>query len=342
MRVSNSFVAPNRRGFLMGASAALALAGGPGGVWASGLTGRFGFGSPGYGWAVAYIADDVGAWTDAGITLSVQNFPSGRESMQALLANSLEFATSTDTPVVFSALGGLRPIILASYSRYSRDMKIVVRKDRGIDPDAPASIRGKTIATRMGTSAQYVLSRYLVLAGLAEADIKVVDLPPADMITAAVNGDVDGFVWSTQSAALASERSQGATATMNDDELPRYFRSHQLLLTNERVVSEQPELLAPAVAGILAAGRYILTKPDWVDLVAERVKADVEIVRAATDDFEFDVRLDEAFLNDLVDQAEWAIAQGLAEKPEGDLRALLRGLIYEKPLAELAPDKVSL
>ncbi len=44
----------------------------------------------------------------------------------ALLAGSADFSTSTDTPFIFAALQGLKPIVLINYSRYSRDMKIVV------------------------------------------------------------------------------------------------------------------------------------------------------------------------------------------------------------------------
>lgn len=339
------FMTLGRRRFLQGSGAAIALLALGGGVRqaaAADLSARFGYGSVGYTWTVAFVAEEAGTWKDAGVELTALDFPTGRESMQALLAGSLDFGTSTDTPVVFSALGGLRPIILASYSRYSRDMKLVVRPDRGIDPADPASIRGKTIATRVGTSGQYFLSRYLLLAGLEPDTVTVVDLPPADMVTALVRGDIDGFAWTSQAAALASERSDGATATMNDDDLPDYFRSHQLLLTNESVVESRPEILEPAIAAFLAAQDRIHADGTWVDLVAARVKAEPDVVRAATDEFEFDIRLDTALLDDLVEHGEWAIEAGLVEKPAGDLRELFRGLIHEKPLAALAPDRVSL
>ena len=78
------------------------------------------YGSTGYTWALAFLAEEIGTWAEVGVDLTALDFPTGRESMQALLGGSAEFATSTDTPVVFAALQGLKPQIVASYSRYTR------------------------------------------------------------------------------------------------------------------------------------------------------------------------------------------------------------------------------
>ena len=62
----------------------------------------------------------------------------------------------------------------------------------------------------------------------------------------------------------------------------------------------------------------------------------------ATEAFEFKVGFDPRFLADLVGQAEWAIAAGLAKRPAGDLRALLRSLIHVGPVKAARPDRVTL
>ena len=67
-------------------------------------------------------------------------------------------------------------------------MKIVVRKDRGIDPNRPASLKGRRIGTQLGTSGQYMLARYCEMAGLNMKDLIVVNMSPADMIAATSRG----------------------------------------------------------------------------------------------------------------------------------------------------------
>ena len=93
-------------------------------VAADPLKASFAYGSIGYIWSVVHIAQATDAWKAAGLELETIDFPTGRAAMQALLAGSADFATATDTPVVFAALRGLKPVVLASYSRYSLDMKV--------------------------------------------------------------------------------------------------------------------------------------------------------------------------------------------------------------------------
>jgi sulfonate transport system substrate-binding protein len=332
-----------RRAFLSGlAASGLATLSGNRMASAQQMKATLAYGSTGYTWTVTFVAEALGTWKNAGVDLSVIDFPTGRESMQALLAGSAEFSASTDTPFIFAALQGLKPLILVNYSRYSRDMKIVVRKDGGIDPMAPASLKGKKIATRVGTSGQYMLAKYLEMARLSIKDVTVIDMSPNDMTIATVRGDVDGFSWTSQAAVVADRQAPGKVAVMTQEGLEKYFQSHQLLLTSERVVREKPQLAAAAVKALFDAEARIASDPNWAALIATRVRATPEEITAATKDFEFKIGFDERFIDDLVAQAEWAIAAGLSKKPEGDLRALLRSLVYGGPVKAVHPERVSI
>ena len=302
----------------------------------------FAYGSIGYIWSVVHIAQKTNAWKAAGLELETIDFPTGRAAMQALLAESADFATATDTPVVFAAMRGLKPVVLASYSRYSLDMKVTVRKDRDIDPNEPASLKGKRIGTTLGTSGQYMLDRYLEMAGLNMAEIEIINMKPADLVTATARGDLDGFSWTSRASRLADKQSNGMTATMTQDGFEKYFQSHQLFLTNEKVVNERPEVLKPAVQALLAAEEYIHKNSDWPQQITERTKTPAEEIRKSVSVYEFEVRFDQRFLDDLVAEAEWAIRSGLVPSPGGDLKALMRGVIHDGPLRELRPDRVTI
>ena len=54
-----------------------------------------------------------------------------------------DFAISTDTPFIYAAMRGLRPIVIATYSRASGGAWIVVRNDR---IKKPADFAGKSVA----------------------------------------------------------------------------------------------------------------------------------------------------------------------------------------------------
>jgi ABC-type nitrate/sulfonate/bicarbonate transport system substrate-binding protein len=328
---------------LAGSAAGLAgLALGPKAFAQDAMPATMAYGSTGYTWALAFLAEGIDAWAKEGVALTAIDFPTGRESMQALLGGSADFATSTDTPVVFAALRGLKPYILASYSRYTRDMMITMRQGSGAVGDDPASLKGLTIATRVGTSGQYMLSRYLAMAGLTDADVTIVDLSPADMMSAAMRGDVDGFSWTSQAAGLALESAGEALFTMTQEGLENFFRSHQLLLTNEGVINGRPELTEPAIRALLAAEQYMMDNPDWPDVIAPRVRAEPDFIKEMTSVFDFSVKFDDRFLEDVVVQMEWAINSGLGEKPDRPLEEVVRELIKPEALAAVAPDRVML
>ncbi len=300
------------------------------------------YGSVGYTWAVPYIAEAAGYFKQQNIELSTSSFESGRDAMQALLSGSADFSASTDTPLVFAALSGLRPVAVANYSRYSRDMKIAVRSDGAVDPNTPASLKGRRIATRIGTSGQYLVARYLELAGLNASEVTIVDLAPTNMATALTRGDIDGFCWSSQTVAVAQRQSGGKIVEMTFDGIERYFQSHQLLLTTESVIEKKPELIQGTLRALFAAEERIATDRDWPQLIAERIKTPAADIAQATSTFTFKIGFDQRFIDDLVSQAEWAIAAGLTKPPKGDLRTLLRSLVVEGPTKALRPDRVTL
>ena len=332
----------SRRHLLAGSAALTTCGFGRVGFAQDAMPATMAYGSTGYTWALAFLAEGIDAWAEEGVALQALDFPTGRESMQALLGGSADFATSTDTPVVFAALQGLKPYIVASYSRYTRDMMIVMRQGSESIADDPTSLQGKTLATRVGTSGQYMLSRYLSMAGLTDADVTVVDLAPADMMSATLRGDVDGFAWTSQAAALALESAPDQLFTMTQEGLEDWFQSHQLLLTNEAVLNTRPELVTRGIRALLTAEDYMLANPEWAAVIASRVRAEPDFIDEMTSVFDFHVRFDERFVEDVVKQMEWAVQAGLGAQPDRPFEDIVRELIRPEALAEVAPERVML
>jgi sulfonate transport system substrate-binding protein len=300
------------------------------------------YGSTGYTWATTFLAEALGSWKTHGVELSAVDFPTGRDSMQALLAGSAEFSTSTDTPFVLAALQGLRPVVALNYSRYTHDMKITVRKDGPVQAMTPASLKGRKVATRVGTSGQYMLAKYLEMSGLTLKDIQVIDMSPNDMSVALVRGDIDAFAWTGQAALMAEKQSGGKTTVMAQDGLEKLFQSHQLLLTSEKVVKERPQLIDAAARAIYDAEKYMASDVNWAARIAPRARTTAEEIVAACSTFEFRIGLTARFVDDLVKHGEWAIGAGLSKRPSQDLRALFTSLIYVPATRKILPDRVQI
>lgn len=342
---SSLVVQDARRRFVqVGALAAASLLGGlPQRSAAAPLQGTLAFGSTGYTWAVPFVAEVGGYWDRQGLALKSLEFPTGRDAMQALLAGSANFSTTTDTPLVFAVLRGIKPRVLVNFSRYSYDMKIVAGERSGIDPDVPASLKGRKVGTPAGTSGQYALARYLAFAGLQRGDVTEINLAPGDLIGALSRGDIDAFSWTAQAAQAALRQTGGKARLLRQDGYEAFFRSHQLLLVNDATFDKQRPLVDGVVRALLDAEQRIATDPAWPELISPRLKIPADEIRQATTSvFEFQSRFDEAFLDDLVTHARWAIETGLSKPPPGELRELFRSVLAETPLKAVAPGRVTL
>ena len=69
-----------------------------------------------------------------------------------------------------------------------------------------ADLRGKTLAAPFGATTHYHLLIALKLAGVDPLDLRILDMPPPEMLAAWTRGDIDGgFVWEPTLAAMLHE-----------------------------------------------------------------------------------------------------------------------------------------
>lgn len=298
--------------------------------------------SQGFSWAIPYLISSKNYWNNYSIDASTLQFTSGRLAFDAAIAGKAHFATSTDSVVGLAGANGVRAVIVAEFTRLSSGMSVAARTDRGID--TPADLKGKRVATPLGTSGHYFLSRYLSLFGLTPKDVTLVNLRGPDAITAINQGNIDAFAWGWDSAQKAVNDSDGKVRILPDDGLESVFLSHYSLTASEDVVEKNPALVENAVRALLdAEAFYQAHTEDAIALVAERTKNSIEATRAGLDKVQVGVRLDDRLLDDLVLNGEWAIEAGLVkQQPSNDLRSLYRGLIYTDALRAVAPERVTL
>jgi NitT/TauT family transport system substrate-binding protein len=297
--------------------------------------------SQGFSWAIPYLVSSKNYWKNHGIEATTLQFTSGRLAFDAAVAGKAQFATSTDSVVGLAGANGVPAVIVAEFTRLSSGMVVAARADRGIQTGA--QLKGKRVATTIGTSGHYFLSRFLSLHGLALKDVTLVNLRGPDAVTAVTRGDIDAFAWGWDSGQKAVADSGGKVRLLDDTGLEKVFLSHYVLTASEALVQSRPKLVESAVRSLLDAEKFYRAQTsDAIALVAERTKATVEVTKAGLDTVSVGVRLDNRLLDDLVLNAQWAIEAGLATQPKEDLRALYRRLIYADALKAAAPERVTL
>jgi len=297
--------------------------------------------SEGHGWAVVYTADAADTWAEQGLEASVAKFTAGRLALDAVLTESADFCTTTQSPTLLALMRGLEPRIVADFSRSSKEMLVAANQKQGISK--PSDLKGKKVATKIGTSGHFFLNQWLALHDMKLSDVEVVNMGGPEMVTAVVRGDVDAFAWDWLSAIAAQKQAGDDIVILDREGIEEIWGYRLIFVANNSLVQEAPDVVEKAVQSLLDAEKLIEeNRAQAIEYVSERTATSIEDTTKGMDLLDIGVQLDNGIVDVMVAEAEWAIEQGIAPPYDGDLRTLFRGAIYEDALKKLAPDRVTL
>ena len=278
------------------------------------------------------IAVNMTTIESAPVFLAAQNANDVRIDLRSggipmLLDGDVDAATNSETQALIRSVArpDLRIVMTVSECAY----RLVARRPAGIT--RLADLRGKKIGAPLNTSAQYYLSKALKRAGLAEADVVVVNMPVADMAAAMKRGDVDA-VSGWEPGAHDSAAALGKDAIVIQ-ELGVYRELFDLNTTT--AVLNDParrQALVRAVRAMIAASTEVRMTPLRVwPLVSSFIKVPVATISDTWTHFRFNAWLPEDTLDVLAEEEQWVAVQ---QKRAPRSRAQLQQLIDDSVLHE--------
>ncbi len=291
-------------------------------------------------WMVPYVASATNTWRAAGLDVQTHLFPTGRVGIDAMLAGKIDVCLCTDTPFVYAAMRGLKPRLVAPFSSTSKGSQIAVRSDR---IKSAADLNGKTVATLTGGGGHYFLTRFMASKGLAPTAVRIVNMQPNNMVIALARGDVDALCWDPLTVRAAIDQSDGKVSILDTSDSGKYFKQYCLMVGNDAFVSARPDACDRVVVALQDAVVRIGQNPSQaVDFMTARSKITPQQSQEALADFNRAIRFDDALLDALVFQSDWAIEAKLATRPAGDLRQMYRDLFYLPGVRKAVPGGVDL
>lgn len=144
------------------------------------------------------IALAKGYFSEEGLDATSQPHPFGKPALQAVIEGKADIATAGDTPIVFAVMEGRKITTLAAIQISNRDNAIVANRERGIA--RPSDLKGKTIGLTLGTTGHFFADSFLLMQGIDEKQVKIINLKPDEMAEALDTGKVDAV--STWNPAL--------------------------------------------------------------------------------------------------------------------------------------------
>lgn len=286
--------------------------------------------------APIYVAKEKGFWKEEGLDVELKPFTMGRLCMDAVLGGRADVGYMAETPPMLAAFKDEPLRLIAAFESSNTNAKALVRKDLGISK--PSDLTGKKVAVSIGTNGEYFMGAYLKAKGVDRKKLKVVNLGPADMVTAIVKGEVVAiFTWEPHITNAKEILKDKAEIWFGGD----IYREGFFLGLMEGYIKKNPEVVNALLKGLIKAEKFIKENPDEaIRITAPRVNMKPEVLKSTWKYYEFRISLEKFHLDTLKGEAEWAIESGIA--PKGAKMPDLRKFLYDEPLKKIDPSRVKL
>jgi aliphatic sulfonates family ABC transporter substrate-binding protein len=284
---------------------------------------------------VTIVAKAKGFFDAHNLDVEVRNVTSGKLALDALIGGSAELATVAETPIMRAGLAGQEVAMVATMEASDNDVQLLTREDAGIK--SVADLKGKKIATAIGTSAEYMVVTALASKGLKPSDATIINLRPQDMATALERGDVDAYAIWQPHTYNGRRLLEGKAAYLDTKGI--YVETFNIV-GMRAYVQKNPKLVQEFLKALLDAEAFMRSNRDEsTKIVADALQMDVPTMAAIWSNFDYRLGLNADILELFKKEAEWDVSSG---KPVSvsDVNATLRSLVIVDHLKAVAPDRV--
>jgi len=233
--------------------------------------------SPWPGWFFWYVVEEKGFFEEHGVNVELEWFPVYSDSLQALATGKVDANSQTlsDTLAPASKGIGLKAVLVNDNS-FGGDA-IVAKSEIG----SIEELKGKTVATELGTVDHLLLLTALAEHGMSESDINYVNMTVNDAGPAFISGKTDASVlWEPFQTIAVKEG--GGKVLFSSKETPGLIPD--LLVFKESVVEQRPDDVQNIVnAWFDAVAWYAENEQEGLEIMARRAETDVADYRLGMD-----------------------------------------------------------
>jgi len=208
--------------------------------------------------AFTVIAKDQGYFSEEGLEVTLKAYPTGKIALlKGLFGGEIDIAPVAEVPIVFNLFKRQDFSILATIGAADDQMKIIARRDRGIQK--PQDFRGKRIATQKGSAAHIFLHLFLVNNGLSEKDVDISFKKAVNLPKALVSGEIDAFSLKEPFIGKAQEMLGDNAIIFNPRKI--YFKTFNLVAFNY-FIEKKPEVIKGILRALVKAENFSKVHPE--------------------------------------------------------------------------------
>ncbi len=258
-----------------------------------------------------YYAKEMGwieeALSEYDVEVVWNEFESGPPMNESLASGSSDIGVVGDVPIVSAIAAGQENELIALTCDAPLSYNLLVSADSEIA--SVEELKGKKIATVVGSTAHNLVSKLLTSADLTMADVELVNISAGDVEAVLVNGEVDAAaIWEPNVTRLVDKGSAKIIATGEDCGLLGVNG-----MVARKAFTEENPLISRIVVEQFQKGIEALEDPDEEIMakVAEDLTLDEEQLDAVSAKFEYKVDVAQEDIDGLNDTIEFLVSIGV-------------------------------
>lgn len=248
------------------------------------------------------MAQEQGYFAEEGIEVAFRYFPSGTTAFQAFRTGQGDIIFSGDVPAIRNwSESGQAYRVVAPVEKNAKGYGLVTTTAI----KSPADVRGKKLATRVGSSGSHFMWAFLRKHGMVEKDLTLVNLDGPAMVAALDRGDIDGFfLWAPYPQRALEVSGSKVHMLANADAVVSGY--YTVLSARDEWIRQNPATLVKFLRASVRGQEYVRKNKDAVFAYLQR-KFGLEPPKAAGDYdvIHFLLRFDESFYKDFDGFAAW-------------------------------------
>ena len=238
----------SRRAFMTGCAASALAAGISHRAFAARANAPLAFGFQNTSWGtIGMIAEVEKTFAKAGADVTVYKFDGGKSTRDAMVSGRVDIGVLGATPfVVGAAKGNMVAIGMAQYA--GKTDSVVAGVKTGIK--SVKDLKGRKVASQLGSATDYVFeNKILPKYGLSKADVRIINIPHQNHISALAAGSVDAFAGVEPFPSVAQVEGLGVVLV----DYSKFDMLPVVLAANRPVVEQKPDAVVAFLRGWLAA-----------------------------------------------------------------------------------------
>ena len=253
-----------------------------------------------------WLEDDL---KRGGITVKWSSFVAGPPENESFAAGQQDIGVMGDTPALIARAAGQNTRVVGISAVGPKALAVVVPKGSSIK--SPGELRGKRVAVTKGSYSHHLLYVVLKNAGLKFGDIKLIHLPPADLVSAFTRGDVDAA--STWEPYLSRLEDEGARLLVDGTGIKK---GELVIIAVDEYAKQNPRLVEKFLQTYKRGQDFIKANPKQVaELIASEVKLTPEQLSKVLTKLDFDPVIRPEHIDELKKTEEFLRSNELTKNP---------------------------